>query len=181
MLKGKIATLKVAEKEDAKTLSDWFNNPEFSGDFQHFPVQLPSAQIERRIMEQSLYGNEWVDFIVRDSGEREVGWASHYTGAPNFGWPELGVAILLEHRNKGYGSEAVALLTDYLFLSREIGRVQAIPDVANVASVRIFEKSNFRKEGILRMFLWNRNGTWGDGIMLSITRQEWKQPKALIR
>jgi RimJ/RimL family protein N-acetyltransferase len=181
MLKGESLSLRAAEKEDADTLARWFNDPHFSGDFQHFPYQIPGAHIERRIADHSLYGTEWVDFIASTSEGDDVGWIAHYTAAPNFGWVEIGVAVSPEHRGRGYASEAVMVLTDYLFLSRDLIRVQAVADKSNVASLRVFEKAGFVREGILRKSLWNRDGTWGDGVLLSILREDWGRPKMLVR
>lgn len=181
MLKGKSISLRVAEMEDADTLGKWFNDPEFSGDFQHFPYQTPRAHLEKRIVDHSQYGTEWVDFIASNSEGDDVGWIAHYTAAPNFGWVEIGVATLPSHRNKGYASEAISILTDYLFLSRDLNRVQAVADKENAASLRVFEKSGFASEGVLRKSLWNREGRWGDGVMLSILREEWGQAKVLVR
>ena len=181
MLEGKGLSLRAAEKEDASILAGWFNDSDFSGDFQHFPYQIPSAHIERRIADHSLYGTEWVDFIASNSEGEDVGWIAHYTAAPNFGWVEIGVAISPQHRSKGYASEAVMILTDYLFLSRDLNRVQAVADKGNGASLKIFEKAGFILEGILRESLWNREGKWGDGVLLSILREDWDHPRILVR
>jgi RimJ/RimL family protein N-acetyltransferase len=181
MLKGNGVSLRAAEKEDSALLARWFNDPEFSGDFQHFPYQVPKAHLERRIVDHSLYGAEWADFIISDSEGEDVGWAAHYTVAPNFGWVEIGIAIRPEHRNNGYATEAVSILTDYLFLSRELNRVQAVVEKCNAASLRVFEKSGFIKEGTLRESLWSRDGRWGDGVLLSVLRQDWDHPRTLVR
>ncbi len=181
MLEGKNVSLRVAERDDADTLGKWLSDSGFSGDFQHFPYQIPGAHLERRITDHSLYGAEWVDFIISDTDGEDVGWIAHYTAAPNFGWVEIGVAIHPNHRNKGHASEAVQVLTDYLFLSRDLNRVQAVADKNNVASLRVFERSGFRQEGVLRKSLWSRDGIWEDGVILSILREEWGQPKILVR
>jgi RimJ/RimL family protein N-acetyltransferase len=47
---------------------------------------------------------------------------------------EIGYILVPSERGKGYCSEAVKIMVDYLFLSRELVRVQAITDVDNFAS-----------------------------------------------
>ena len=180
-MEGRSVSLRAAEVEDADMLAIWFSDPDFSGDFQHFPCQTPRVHIEKRIANHSMYGAEWVDLIISDSKGGSVGWMAHYTATPNFGWVEVGVAIAPGSRSKGYASEAVQILTDYLFLSRDLNRVQAVVDRSNAASLRVFEKSGFSEEGVLRQSIWNRQGRWGDGIMLSILREEWGEPKILVR
>jgi RimJ/RimL family protein N-acetyltransferase len=71
-------------------------------------------------------------------------------------------------------------MVDYLFLSRELMRVQATADVSNIASQRVLEKNGFTKEGIIRKSGFNR-GKWCDDCLYSILREEWKEPKILTK
>ncbi len=50
---------------------------------------------------------------------------------------EIGYAILPSERKKGYCSEAVMIMVDYLFLSKDIVRVQAHTDVRNDGSQKV--------------------------------------------
>jgi RimJ/RimL family protein N-acetyltransferase len=42
---------------------------------------------------------------------------------------EIGYGLLPEERSKGYGTEVVQIMVDYLFLSKEFKRVQATTHV----------------------------------------------------
>lgn len=179
MLEGKKINLRIAEKEDASLLVQWLNDVEFAGDYQHFPLQTSKAQLERQITEQKNYQHEWVDFVIEKKDGTKIGWAVHYVAAPNFGWIEIGYAIIPSERNKGYATEAIKILVDYLFLTREIIRIQAIIDTRNVASRKALEKVGFKKEGTLRKALWAVKGEWADGYICSILREEWKKPEIL--
>jgi len=181
MLEGKRINLRIAEREDVPLLAQWLNDVEFAGDYQHFPDQISKLQLEKRILEQMLYQTEWVDFIIEKKNGTKIGWATHYVSAPNFGWVEIGFAIIKSERNKGYATEAIKILVDYLFLTREIIRIQSVIDAENLASRRALEKAGFKKEGTLRRALWNAKGTRADGNMYSILREEWKKPKILAR
>jgi len=74
----------------------------------------------------------------------------------------------------------VKIMIDYLFLSKDIVRVQAHADVRNVASQKVLEKAGFRREGIIRKFKFIR-GEWRDAYLYSILREEWKEPKILTK
>jgi RimJ/RimL family protein N-acetyltransferase len=87
---------------------------------------------------------------------------------------------LPNERGKGYCSEAVKIMVDYLFLSKDIGRIQAQTDPRNVASQKVLEKAGFKKEGTLRRNFFTR-GEWRDAYIYSILREEWKEPKILTR
>lgn len=179
MLEGKRMNLRIAEKEDVSLLIQWLNDVEFAGDYQHFPSQIPKAQLEKQITEQKNYQHEWVDFIIEKKDETKIGWATHYISAPNFGWIKIDYTIVPNERNKGYATEAIKILVDYLFLSKEIIRIQAIIDTKNVASIKALENAGLKKEGKLRKALWNAKGEWIDGYIHRILREEWKKPKVL--
>jgi len=179
MLEGRKINLRIAEKEDVPLLAQWFNDVEFAGDYQHFPVQISKAQLEKRVVEQKIFEMEWVDFMIEKKDGARIGWATHYIAAPNFGWIEIGYTIVPNERNKGYGTEAIQILLDYLFLTRDIVRIQAVIYTENVASRRALEKTGFRREGTLRKALWVAEAKWADGYIYSILRKEWKEPKIL--
>jgi len=97
---------------------------------------------------------------------------------PRGGSLEIGYALIPSERGKGYGTESIRIIVDYLFLSKEIVRVQAITDVDNLASQKVLEKNGFKKEGTIRKSAFIR-GEWRDGCIYSILREEWKKPGAL--
>jgi len=98
----------------------------------------------------------------------------------NGNYMEIGYIVVPNEREKSYGSEAIKIIVDYLFLSKELVRVQAITGVDNFASHRVLEKAGFTKEGIMRNSAFIR-GEWKDGCLYSILRREWKEPKILTK
>ena len=86
---------------------------------------------------------------------------------------ELGIALFDEaERGRGYGTEAIALLTQYLFDELEAARVQASTAVGNRAMRRVFEKLGFRKEGVLRSYMPAGQGR-DDYVLYAVTRADW--------
>ena len=181
LLEGKSINLRIAEKEDIPLLLQWLNDVRFIGDFMSYPVQASRNQLEPQVLEHKLYGHEWVDFIVEKKDGARIGEVVHFISAPNFGWIEIGYAIVPEERNKGYCTEAIQILTDYLFLTRDIVRVQATIDEKNLSSKRVLEKNGYKKEGTLRKALWNATGRWTNGCIYSNLKEEWKEPRILTK
>ena len=72
------------------------------------------------------------------------------------------------------------IMTDYLFLSKDIVRIQAHTDVRNEGSQSTLEKVGFKKEGIIGKhdFVY---GKWIDDYIYSILREEWKEPRILTK
>jgi RimJ/RimL family protein N-acetyltransferase len=71
-------------------------------------------------------------------------------------------------------------MVDYLFLHKDIVRVQAETHPANAASQRVLEKAGFRREGIIRQSFFSR-GVHRDTALWSILRHERGAPRVLPR
>ena len=172
MLEGKLVNLKVLEKEDLPLLADWSNNPEFFSDF-WFP-QMSKTKWEKRY-DSFTPDTKW--FFIEKKDGTKVGTVFHFL---NGNYMEIGYLLAPNQRKKGYGSEAIKIIVDYLFLSKELVRVQAITGVDNLASCNALENAGFTKEGTMRNSGFIR-GEWKDGCLYSITREDWKEPKILTR
>jgi RimJ/RimL family protein N-acetyltransferase len=53
-------------------------------------------------------------------------------------------------RGQGYGTHAIRLLMNYAFTGLKLRRVFLIVDEDNLRAIRSYEKSGFRREGLLR-------------------------------
>ena len=93
---------------------------------------------------------------------------------------EFGCFLVPSERGKGYGAEATQLMVDYLFLQREIVRIEILTNVRNKPAQRALEKAGFTVEGTIRKHQLVR-GVWNDFYLLSILREEWKEPKILTK
>jgi RimJ/RimL family protein N-acetyltransferase len=72
---------------------------------------------------------------------------------------ELGVVLYDQaDRGNGYGAEAVALLTGWLFQQLGAARVQAGTAVGNLAMRRVLERLGFTCEGVMRAFVPEGDG-----------------------
>lgn len=174
MLEGKNLNLRIVEKEDLPLVAEWFNDPNFSGRFDPLDSQQSRTEIEKK------YGNlsseeKW--FIIEKKDGTKIGFIGHFPDRSNL---EIGYALVPSERRKGYGTEAVLVMVDYLFLSKNIVRIQAGTNIENKASQKILEKAGFQKEGINRKILFVR-GKWTDFYNYSILREEWKEPKILAK
>ena len=63
---------------------------------------------------------------------------------------ELGYWIGEEYWNKGITTEVIQLITDYAFEEFDLMRLEAYVYHWNVGSMRVLEKTGFRKEAILK-------------------------------
>ena len=87
---------------------------------------------------------------------------------------ELGVELYDPvWRGRGIGSEAVALLTGYLFSARGAGRIQATTDVENGAMRGLLRALGFAEEGVLQGFMPGGDSVRHDYVMAAVTAERW--------
>jgi RimJ/RimL family protein N-acetyltransferase len=171
-LEGTKVNLRVVEKEDLPLLKEWRNDVKFIGEYQSISQQT-IRDLEKQYDE--LTEAQW--FFIEKKDGIKIGTISH---RPVFGTQEIGYAILPVERGKGYCSEAIKTMVDYLFLTKDIVRIQAHTDARNVPSQKALEKAGFKKEGTFRKEYFVR-GEWRDSCTFSILREEWKEPKILTK
>ncbi|MEA2477544.1 MAG: hypothetical protein QOC87_1743 [Actinomycetota bacterium] len=83
----------------------------------------------------------------------------------------IGITLRSEERGKGYGSEAQRLLTNHLFATTVVSRIEASTDTKNIAEQRCLEKIGFVREGVLRAAQW-RSGELHDMVVYSRLRTD---------
>ena len=174
LLEGKNVNLRIMEKEDLPLYAEWDNNPDFWGELSS-PLQRSKAEIEKAFSEPSVF--EHKIFIVEKKDGSTIGYMMHFNVLhPLNKLLEIGYALAPNERGKGYCTEAVELMVDYLFLSRETMRIQAYVDIRNLASQKVLEKAGFKREGTIRKAFFS-NGKWTEDYLYSILREEWNEPK----
>jgi len=178
LLEGKTVNLRIMEKEDLPLFLEWVNKPEVFGEYNPLH-QMSKTEVEKMLENSS----DFKPFLIEKKDGSKIGFICHFhvlhlgTGTKQL---EIGYSLVPSERGKGYCSEAIQIMVDYLFLSKEIMRVQAQTDQRNIASQRVLEKAGFKKEGTLRRNFFIR-GEWTDDCIYSIIREEWKEPKILTK
>jgi len=165
LLEGKTVNLRLVEKEDLALLKEWRNDLQFIGEYQSI-----SQESMRDLEKQYAESAEGQYFFIEKKDGTKIGTMSY---RPVFKTQEIGSALLPSERSKGYCTEAVKMMVDYLFLSKDIVRIQAHTDARNIASQRVLEKAGFKKEGTFRQE-YSVRGEWRDSCIFGIIRQDWK-------
>jgi RimJ/RimL family protein N-acetyltransferase len=83
----------------------------------------------------------------------------------------MGISLLPQHRNRGYGSAAQRAFTRYMFDTRLLERIEAGTDVENIAEQKALERAGFTREGVLRHAQF-RAGRWHDMVLYSRLRSD---------
>ena len=178
ILRGKNIDLKLIEKDDLAQYAEWIQDWDFRGPFWAPLRHRTRIEIEKDFGEPKNPGLEFTRYYIQNKDGVRVGLAFYAWGSQLHDWMEVAYIIDIPQRGKGYATEAVQILVDYLFLTRQLERIQALIDVENTTSQKVIERAGFLREGELRNAYWPR-GEWRNAYMYSITRGEWKAPHVL--
>jgi ribosomal-protein-alanine N-acetyltransferase len=84
----------------------------------------------------------------------------------------LGYGLGFDFAGQGYATEAVKIILKYAFVELKLHRVEANVQPHNLASIRVLEKSGFKKEGFSEKYL-KISGRWRDHERWAIIRENY--------
>ena len=180
VLEGRNVNLRIMEKEDVALLVEWWNSLEFQGEF--FSVlQKSKTQALQEFENPSpvQVAMEDREFMIEKKDGTRIGHIGYGKDILH-DWIEIGYDVVPSERRKGYASEAIQILVDYLFLYKDIPRISVCTDARNIAAIKAAENVGFKKEGIVRNGGFAK-GKFVDACLLGILREEWKEPKRLTK
>jgi len=179
LLEGRNVNLRLMEKDDVDFVVQLRNDIDSNAYVSVKQISKTEAMKEFDNPTPLALITERTCFIIEKKDGTRIGYMVHWIVQPSK-HVEIGYSMLPSERGKGYCSEAVQIMVDYLFLSKDIVRIQAGTDVRNKASQKVLENTGFVKEGIVRKSAFNK-GEWFDGCIYSTLREEWKKPRILTK
>jgi RimJ/RimL family protein N-acetyltransferase len=179
LLEGKKVNLRLMDKDDLDFMVQLRNDVDSNAYVSVKQISKAETMREFDNPTQLTLITERTRFIIEKKDGTRIGYMTHWVVQPS-GHVEIGYFMIPHESGKGYCSEAVQIIVDYLFLSKDIVRIQAGTDVRNKASQQVLENAGFAKEGTVRKSAFNR-GEWSDGGIYSILREEWKEPRILTK
>jgi RimJ/RimL family protein N-acetyltransferase len=175
IFQGKLVRLRAGEPSEEAIFRNWDREDPDSGRFLHeirFPVprfdaqSLSAGEAKPQDGDNFPFTIETLDGIV--AGAIHVHHCNMRCGTFMYG-----VAILPEHRRKGYAYEAIWLVLRYYFNERRYQKCTAEVYSFNDASARLHEQLGFTLEGRLRRMVYT-GGEFHDSLMFGITREEFQ-------
>lgn len=85
---------------------------------------------------------------------------------PNYRHARIDIFIAPALQNRGFGTDALALLLEYLLRERGHHRVTIDPAATNHAAIRCYEKAGFRRVGVMRSAERDGSGAWRDVLLM---------------
>lgn len=172
MIKGSCFSLRHVKKSEIPQVLALINHPDAKGEFLPLELMLQGV-IEKRMEDESHSKENCETFLIIDESESIIGRIFHFKTIPYFNGREIGYGMFSnEVRGKGIMSEAVQLLTDYLFNTQLINRLAIHMHVNNIASEKVAINCGYTKEGVARGASFSR-GKHVDIAMYALLREEW--------
>ncbi|NJK96022.1 MAG: GNAT family N-acetyltransferase [Bacteroidales bacterium] len=125
-------------------------------------MNVPGTWYQFVIIEQTsnlLIGDIGLHFLKSDAENKQV---------------EIGYTLSKDFRGKGYATEALKIIIDFLVYTLNKHRIIASIDPVNIDSIKLVERLGFRKEAhfVESIFF---HGKWVDDLVYAILAKEWKQ------
>lgn len=117
--------------------------------------------------------DEAYNFLIEPAGESRIIGRISLTHVARGVWQNAHVGYFIDEseQGKGFTAEALDRLVTFSFETLLLHRVQAAIMPRNARSVRVVEKTRFRKEGMAERFL-KIAGKWEDHLIFAITAEE---------
>lgn len=178
MIKNLLITLRHVTEPDLPILAKVSGDPVARGEFNPSRISSPHA-IQKRFQDNGFASDENELFLICNEHGTVIGDVVHFQAKRYSTTREIGWSIHdPENRNRGYATEAVTALIDYLFKSYPINRIECNASTENLASIRLAEKCGLVREGVLRGVVFVA-GVYVDDVVLSILRSDWERRQGL--
>ena len=127
----------------------------------------------------SSYNRSFILFLLTDKeSDTIIGRCGLHNWNVEHKRAEIGYTIDDEnYKRKGFMTEAISAILNYGFKKMNLNRIEALVGIGNIPSLRLMEKYNFKKEGVLRQH-FVVSGNYEDSVMFSKLYYEFTNDKA---
>ncbi|MGG1397591.1 GNAT family protein [Bacillus salipaludis] len=151
-LEGEKIYFKALRVEDVQEIHQYASDQEvsrFIGWNLMNSLEESRKHIEVMLNRESV-GTHLYSSIVEKLTQTIIGTAMIFNFDKEANKAEIGYVLHKQYWGKGYGTEIVALMSDFAFKSLNLHKLHAMVVHANIASARILEKNRYELEGRLK-------------------------------
>lgn len=173
---GKQVVLREYQNDDFSAIRTWVNDTEatryLSTRFWAPQTTVDTQEFLSRMLQSSHNGYNFVIAAAEDG--RYIGQLDMFRVDWRLRQGEIGMVIASgEDRGKGYGTEALRLLSGFAFQTLGLERIELEVHMDNTAAIRCYEKAGFVLEGVKRHAYYN-DGHFADLGIMSLIRPDWQ-------
>jgi [ribosomal protein S5]-alanine N-acetyltransferase len=164
-LNGENICFKALDPKDAQVIHSYVSDEEvkrFIG-WRLMRTLEETREFVEELIRREEAGTHLYASIVKKSSQTIIGTAMIFGFDKEANHAEIGYVLHKEHWSKGYGTEAVALISDFAFEILKLHKLHARVVSGNLGSARILEKNGFELEGRFRDYYFIE-GNYYDGL-----------------
>lgn len=158
---------------DAPVLAELINNKKVQDNLRD-GIPFPYGEEDAKVFLSEMLASDPdqnIAFAIEADGKLIGSISAVRCGNIHFRTAELGYYLGEPYWGKGFATEAVRQICEYVFQKTDIIRIFAEPFAYNAASCRVLEKAGFQLEGVLRSNAV-KNGRVQDMNMYTRIRKE---------
>tara|TARA_R100001369_G_scaffold38256_1_gene63825 strand:- start:29805 stop:30335 length:531 start_codon:yes stop_codon:yes gene_type:complete len=168
-LKGDNIYLRALEPDDLDFIYEVENTEDF---WEISATRVPYSRfLIKKYLQNShrdIFDVKQLRLIICNKENERVGIIDVFDLEPKDRRAALGILIIdKENRGKGYGAEALGLISSYCFTHLGLHQLYANVNSENESSIKLFEKSNYKKVGIKKDWILV-NGQFKDEILYQL-------------
>lgn len=174
MFSSKRLKFRKVEKEDIELYHSWRNDMDVMTSTNPF-LDLYSLEDTRDFVENVILNSNLSKsyMIIEKENKVPIG----ITSLINIDYKNRNAECIIdigekEYWGKGYGTEALKILLDYVFLELNLHRVSLKVFSFNEKAIHLYKKLGFKEEGLSRQCLF-REGKWSDIVHMGILKEEY--------
>lgn len=160
ILKGKYINLRALEPNDLGILYQWENDPEIwtiSNTQTPYSKHMLTKFIEASL--QDIYTAKQLRLMMDENETGEtIGIIDLFDFEPFHGRVGVGILIDKDHRKKGFASEGIRLVKDYVFEVLQIHQIYCNIMEGNDISIALFQKEGFEIMGNKKDWIKTKEG-----------------------
>jgi aminoglycoside 6'-N-acetyltransferase len=159
VLRGEMVTLRPATTDDVPRLAAIIESPDVA---RWWGSPFTVADL----------GGEDVIFAIEVDG-RVAGLIQYLEeNEPDYRHAAIDIFLAPEHQGRGLGPDAVRTLARHLFEQRGHHRITIDPADDNARAIASYRRVGFRPVGVMRRYERGRDGSWHNGLLMDLLREE---------
>ena len=174
MFVGKKVKLRGLKIEDVEPAYEYMSDPEVLLNLSPGIPYPMTLEREKQWFQSQIEMKDIYNFAIEDI---ETGLYIGGCGINKIDWKNRVATVGIyigdkDFRGKGYGTEAMGLLIDFVFKQMNMNRIQLFVFSFNERAIKSYEKSGFIEEGRMKQALY-RNGKYYDEVVMAILREDY--------
>ncbi len=184
MIIGKNICIRPLESGDEEILHRWWNDGEIMAHagFPHGTLQgIESIReiVRRESAQEALFPTSKILMLCRRHDMSPIGEVSYGGYDRHNQRCEIGIKICdFTAREKGFGTEALALFIDYLFMYLNLNKIELTTMPDNSRAHHVYAKLGFKRSGVMRGHYFDaRSGHFIDSVYMDLLKKEWMKKR----